>query len=95
MNAHARIPVLREAGAARSRVSEVELFFDLVFVFAITQLSQGLLADAGQFGLWRSGIADRPTLTPTPGGEGLGSQASQPSTSPGGRRVKATGCLLP
>jgi len=28
-----------------ARVEMVELFFDLVFVFAVTQLSHGLLAD--------------------------------------------------
>jgi low temperature requirement protein LtrA len=36
--------LLRREGADRSRVSMVELFFDLVFVFAVTQLSHGLLA---------------------------------------------------
>ena len=31
-------------GHEHSRVTNVELFFDLVFVFAVTQLSHGLLA---------------------------------------------------
>ena len=38
-------PLLRtRAGHDRSRVTIVELFFDLVFVFAVTQLSHTLLA---------------------------------------------------
>ena len=38
-------PLLRKRGAHESgKVSMVELFFDLVFVFAVTQLSHGLLA---------------------------------------------------
>jgi low temperature requirement protein LtrA len=36
--------LLRREGAERGRVTMVELFFDLVFVFAVTQLSHGLLA---------------------------------------------------
>jgi low temperature requirement protein LtrA len=36
--------LLRERGDGRSRVTFVELFFDLVYVFAITQLSHLLLA---------------------------------------------------
>ncbi len=41
-----RPSLLRRAGDAdRSRVAMVELFFDLVFVFAITQLSHTLLAN--------------------------------------------------
>jgi low temperature requirement protein LtrA len=38
-----RNPFLREDGAHRSTVTPVELFFDLVYVFAITQLSHKLL----------------------------------------------------
>ena len=38
------LSLLRSDGAERSRVAMVELFFDLVFVFAITQLSHALLA---------------------------------------------------
>jgi len=37
-----RIPVSREPGAARD-VSPLELFFDLVYVFAIGQLSHHLV----------------------------------------------------
>lgn len=56
MPLHPRIPVLREAGATRSRVSEVELFFDLVFVFAITQLSHSLLGDLTPIGGLHTGL---------------------------------------
>jgi len=35
----------RQRGADRAKVGMVELFFDLVFVFAVTQLSHTLLAD--------------------------------------------------
>lgn len=38
-----RNPLLRQEGAHRSVVTPVELFFDLVYVFAITQLSHKLL----------------------------------------------------
>ena len=38
-----RNPFLRQDGAHRSTVTPVELFFDLVYVFAITQLSHKLL----------------------------------------------------
>ena len=38
-----RNPFLREDGVHRSTVTPVELFFDLVYVFAITQLSHKLL----------------------------------------------------
>lgn len=51
-----RIPVLREPGAERSRVGEVELFYDLVFVFAITQLSHGLLEQLTPLGALRTGL---------------------------------------
>src|ERR1700752_2375665 len=34
---------LRHRGGGHARVTSVELFFDLVFVFAVTQLSHGLL----------------------------------------------------
>ena len=46
MNADAAHPALLRAGGGhdRSRVTIVELFFDLVFVFAVTQLSHTLLA---------------------------------------------------
>ena len=38
-----RGPLLRADGAADHRVTSIELFFDLVYVFAITQLSHLLL----------------------------------------------------
>lgn len=54
--------LLRQRGqAGAGRVGMVELFFDLVFVFAVTQLSHTLLADltarsAGQVGLLLLGV---------------------------------------
>ncbi len=48
----ADLSLLRRDGAERSRVAMVELFFDLVFVFAITQLSHALLAHLG----WRGAL---------------------------------------
>lgn len=39
-----RYSLLRSDGSTRGRVGMVELFFDLVFVFAVTQLSHTLLA---------------------------------------------------
>jgi low temperature requirement protein LtrA len=43
--AESRPPLLRASGGHdRSRVTIIELFFDLVFVFAVTQLSHALLA---------------------------------------------------
>src|SRR5690606_4099199 len=51
-----RGPVLRAPGARRSRVSEVELFYDLVFVFAVTQLSHGLLEQLTLHGALRTGL---------------------------------------
>lgn len=35
--------LMRERGEGRQRVTNIELFFDLVYVFAITQLSHYLL----------------------------------------------------
>ena len=51
-----REALLREAGTGRSRVGEVELFYDLVFVFAITQLSHGLLEHRTPGGALRTGL---------------------------------------
>ena len=51
-----REALLREAGTRRSRVGEVELFYDLVFVFAITQLSHGLLEHLTPGGALRTGL---------------------------------------
>ena len=44
MNAHSRSLLRKRGQHDSSKVSMVELFFDLVFVFAVTQLSHGLLA---------------------------------------------------
>lgn len=49
-------PLLRRDGAERSRVGMVELFFDLVFVFAVTQLSHGLLEHLDWAGALRTGL---------------------------------------
>lgn len=52
-----RTPVLRsEGGHERSQVGMVELFFDLVFVFAITQLSHGLLEQLTPLGALHTGL---------------------------------------
>jgi low temperature requirement protein LtrA len=48
--------LLRREGAERGRVSMVELFFDLVFVFAVTQLSHGLLAHLDGANAVRTGL---------------------------------------
>src|SRR5688572_27350072 len=48
------ISLFRERGSAASdRVYFVELFFDLIFVFAITQVSHSLLSDLSVPGLMR------------------------------------------
>ena len=52
-----RQPTLRSAGGhERSQVGMVELFFDLVFVFAITQLSHGLLEQLTPLGALHTGV---------------------------------------
>src|SRR5258708_39160046 len=43
-------------GHAHSRVTYAELFFDLVFVFAITQLSRGLLEHLTSLGALQTAI---------------------------------------
>lgn len=43
-------------GHADSRVTYVELFFDLVFVFAVTQLSHGLLEHLGPLGALQTAV---------------------------------------
>jgi low temperature requirement protein LtrA len=49
--------LLRErSGHGHARVTFVELFFDLVFVFAITQLSHGLLQDLSATGVARTAV---------------------------------------
>lgn len=50
-------PLLRERHEHQhARVTYVELFFDLVFVFAITQLSHGLIAHPTGLGLAHTGL---------------------------------------
>lgn len=44
------------ASGGHARVTYVELFFDLVFVFAITQLSHGLMAHPSLLGLVEAGL---------------------------------------
>src|SRR6476660_5152245 len=39
------LPLIRTRGEAEQRATFFELFFDLVYVFAVTQLSHHLLAD--------------------------------------------------
>ena len=43
-------------GHEHARVTYMELFFDLVFVFAITQLSHGLLAHLTLLGALETGL---------------------------------------
>jgi len=50
-----RASLLRErAGHGHEKVTTVELFFDLVFVFAVTQLSHTLLEDFSLFGAFKT-----------------------------------------
>jgi low temperature requirement protein LtrA len=51
-----RSGLLRGAGADAHRVTFFELFFDLVYVFAITQLSSGLLDDLSLAGALHTGM---------------------------------------
>lgn len=44
------------ASGGHARVTYVELFFDLVFVFAVTQLSHGLMAHPSLLGLVETGL---------------------------------------
>ena len=46
----------RQRGAGQSRVTNIELFFDLVYVFAVTQLSHYLLAHQTVAGALRAGL---------------------------------------
>jgi low temperature requirement protein LtrA len=49
--------LLRQHGSVQeAKVAMVELFFDLVFVFAITQLSHSLLADLTVRSMWQTGL---------------------------------------
>jgi low temperature requirement protein LtrA len=46
--------LLRERGPGKARVTQVELFFDLVYVFAITQLSHLLLTHLNPHGVFQT-----------------------------------------
>ncbi len=46
----------RGGGQAHAKVTNIELFFDLVFVYAVTQLSHGLLADLSLQGALHTGL---------------------------------------
>lgn len=52
----ARNSLLRNHGGGRAPVSNLELFFDLVFVFAVTQLSHFLLGRLTLVGLVEAGV---------------------------------------
>jgi low temperature requirement protein LtrA len=49
-------PLLREDGGGDRRVTPIELFFDLVFVFAVTQLSRLLLDHLTPHGVLQTGL---------------------------------------
>ena len=52
-----KTPLLRQRHAdEHARVTYVELFFDLVFVFAVTQLSHAVLAHPTGMGLLHAGL---------------------------------------
>jgi low temperature requirement protein LtrA len=51
---HVLSGLLREGGDGRSRVTFIELFFDLVYVFAVTQLSHLLLAHLSLHGAFQT-----------------------------------------
>jgi low temperature requirement protein LtrA len=66
---HAGKSLLRvRGGHEHSRVSYVELFFDLVFVFAITQLSHTLFEHLTPGGLLQTAGARQPAARPAPCG---------------------------
>ena len=52
--AKARRSMLRNHGGGYAAVSHLELFFDLIFVFAVTQLSHFLLADLTLLGAFKT-----------------------------------------
>ena len=54
--AKARRSLLRNHGGGYAAVSNLELFFDLIFVFAVTQLSHSLLADLSLFGGFKTAL---------------------------------------
>ena len=49
-------PLLRRRDGHHARVTYEELFFDLVYVFAVTQLSHYLLRDANLRGALQAGL---------------------------------------
>lgn len=51
MPATPRLPALRRRDGHHARVTYEELFFDLVYVFAVTQLSHHLLHHLGLLGV--------------------------------------------
>ena len=53
---HANHPLLRTRTGKHAPVGNVELFFDLIFVFAVTQLSHGLLEHPTPMGLLQTAI---------------------------------------
>jgi len=58
--------LLRDHSGAE-RVTNIELFFDLVYVFAITQLSHHLLGNPTWEGAWQTLLhSDVSTSTPHP-----------------------------
>ena len=54
--AKARRSLLRNHGGGYAAVSNLELFFDLIFVFAVTQLSHFLLADLTLLGAFKTAL---------------------------------------
>src|SRR5580704_14214826 len=51
-----RVPRLLRDRSGGQRVTNIELFFDLVYVFAVTQLSHYLLRDANLRGVLQAGL---------------------------------------
>ena len=49
------LPIIRTRGEGEQRATFFELFFDLVYVFAVTQLSHHLVADLSWSGAAQSG----------------------------------------
>jgi hypothetical protein len=68
--------LLRARGGAAERVTPLELFFDLVYVFAVTQLSHRLLEHLGVIGalqtllllvvVWSAWVGTNDGRTPRP-----------------------------
>src|ERR1039457_437859 len=72
--------LLRDRGGER-RVTNMELFFDLVFVFAVTQLSQYLLQHRTVTGALKTGLLL--TMVAAVGLHDLGDQLAGPWPDPG------------